>query len=145
MNSLRAKGVMSIHAASAVAFVSSAARRSAGSLCTTPPGTRLLVVMSVSSPALTTAEQRAGGRLVDFVPDAGDRNLLGRARGGLRALALDRQLEGAKPKRAGVLRSFVGNGPAVIDDDGRGVFHGRRGRRHGERPVEQDPVLFASR
>jgi hypothetical protein len=43
MNSLRAKGVMSFQAASAVELAISAARRSAGSLCTTPPGTRLLL------------------------------------------------------------------------------------------------------
>ncbi len=43
MNSLRAKGVMSFHAVSAVEFAVSASRRSAGSLCTTPPGTRLLL------------------------------------------------------------------------------------------------------
>ncbi len=43
MNSLRAKGVMSIQAASAVELAISASRRSAGSSCTTPPGTRLLV------------------------------------------------------------------------------------------------------
>lgn len=40
MNSLRAKGVMSLQAASAVELASSASRRSRGSLCTTPPGTR---------------------------------------------------------------------------------------------------------
>jgi hypothetical protein len=39
MNSLRAKGVMSFQASSAVALAISALRRSAGSLCTTPPGT----------------------------------------------------------------------------------------------------------
>jgi Transposase, Mutator family len=38
MNSLRAKGVMSFQASSAVALAISALRRSAGSLCTTPPG-----------------------------------------------------------------------------------------------------------
>ncbi|ABM10901.1 hypothetical protein Mvan_0050 [Mycolicibacterium vanbaalenii PYR-1] len=43
MNSLRASGVMSFHAASADAFPSSAVRRSAGSSCTTPPGTRWLL------------------------------------------------------------------------------------------------------
>jgi alkanesulfonate monooxygenase SsuD/methylene tetrahydromethanopterin reductase-like flavin-dependent oxidoreductase (luciferase family) len=41
MNSLRAKGVMSFQAASAVELAINAARRSAGSSCTTPPGTRL--------------------------------------------------------------------------------------------------------
>jgi hypothetical protein len=43
MNSLRAKGVMSFQAARAVELAISALRRSSGSLCTTPPGTRLLV------------------------------------------------------------------------------------------------------
>ena len=43
MNSLRAKGVMSFQASSAVALAMSALRRSAGNLCTTPPGTRLLL------------------------------------------------------------------------------------------------------
>lgn len=43
MNSLRAKGVMSIQAASAAAFAIKTSRRSVGSLCTTPPGTRLLL------------------------------------------------------------------------------------------------------
>jgi len=40
MNSLRANGVMSFQASSAVALAISALRRSTGSLCTTPPGTR---------------------------------------------------------------------------------------------------------
>ena len=39
MNSLRASGVMSFQASSAVLFASSASRRSAGNSCTTPPGT----------------------------------------------------------------------------------------------------------
>ena len=43
MNSLRAKGVMSFQASSAVVFAISASRRSAGSGCTTPPGTRWLL------------------------------------------------------------------------------------------------------
>ena len=43
MNSLRAKGVMSFHASSAVVFAISASRRSAGNVCTTPPGTRWLL------------------------------------------------------------------------------------------------------
>jgi hypothetical protein len=43
INSLRAKGVMSLQTASAVEFAISASRRSTGSLCTTPPGTRLVV------------------------------------------------------------------------------------------------------
>ena|SRR6187549_3679058 len=41
MNSLRAKGVMSLQAASAPAFAISAWRKSTGSSCTTPPGTVL--------------------------------------------------------------------------------------------------------
>jgi hypothetical protein len=41
MNSLRAKGVMSLQAASAVEFALSASRRSLGRSWTTPPGTRL--------------------------------------------------------------------------------------------------------
>jgi hypothetical protein len=53
MNSFLAKGVMSSHFASAVAFASSAARRSSGSLCTTPPDTRLMV----------TAESKSASRL----------------------------------------------------------------------------------
>ncbi len=40
MNSLRARGVMSFQASSAVGLATSASRRSAGSWCTTPPGTR---------------------------------------------------------------------------------------------------------
>src|SRR4029079_4882923 len=43
MNSLRAKGVMSFQASSAVRLAISTSRRSAGSLCTTPPGSRWLV------------------------------------------------------------------------------------------------------
>jgi hypothetical protein len=39
MNSLRAKGVMSFQAQSAVVLASSASRKSAGSVCTTSPGT----------------------------------------------------------------------------------------------------------
>jgi len=39
MNSLRANGVMSFQASSAVALAISAPRRSVGNLCTTPPGT----------------------------------------------------------------------------------------------------------
>ena len=42
MNSLRAKGVMSFQASSAVMLAINAARRSAGNLWTTPPGTRWL-------------------------------------------------------------------------------------------------------
>ena len=50
MNSLRAKGVMSFQAVIAVELAISAWRRSAGSLCTTPPGTRwLLTGASVTS------------------------------------------------------------------------------------------------
>jgi len=43
MNSLRAKGVMSFQASSAVVLAINALRRSAGSGCTTPPGTRWLL------------------------------------------------------------------------------------------------------
>jgi hypothetical protein len=43
MNSLRAGGVMSFHAASAAGLANSAVRRSSGSLCTIPPGTRSLL------------------------------------------------------------------------------------------------------
>ncbi len=43
MNSLRARGVMSFQASSAVGLAISAMRRSRGSLCTTPPGTRGLL------------------------------------------------------------------------------------------------------
>ena len=39
MNSLRARGVMSFQASSAVALAIRALRRSLGSACTTPPGT----------------------------------------------------------------------------------------------------------
>ncbi len=46
MNSLRAKGVMSFQAASAVELVTNASRRSGGSACTTPPGTCLLLTRS---------------------------------------------------------------------------------------------------
>jgi hypothetical protein len=38
MNSLRARGVMSLHASRATALLTSASRRSFGSSCTTPPG-----------------------------------------------------------------------------------------------------------
>lgn len=44
MNSLRANGVMSSQAVSAVAFAINVSRRSGGSSCTTPPGTRLLLM-----------------------------------------------------------------------------------------------------
>ena len=63
MNSLRARDVMSFQAPSAVGFAISAFRRSAGSLCTTPPGTwpltsvRVAVLgelVSTSQAALTT-------------------------------------------------------------------------------------------
>jgi hypothetical protein len=43
LNVLRARGVMSFQAASAVALAISASRRSAGNLCTTPLGTRWLL------------------------------------------------------------------------------------------------------
>ena len=43
MNSLRASGVMSFQAASATGLATSALRRSAGSSCTTPPGTPSLL------------------------------------------------------------------------------------------------------
>ena len=44
MNSLRAMGVMSVHASSADGLAINVARRSCGSLCTTPPGTRWLLM-----------------------------------------------------------------------------------------------------
>lgn len=43
MNSLRARGVMSFHAARATELATSAPRRSGGSLCTTPPGSRTVL------------------------------------------------------------------------------------------------------
>ena len=43
MNSLRAKGVMSLQASSAVVLAINASRRSAGRGCTTPPGSRWLL------------------------------------------------------------------------------------------------------
>jgi len=43
MNSLRARGVMSFQASRAVGLAISALRRSPGSLCTNPPGTRGLL------------------------------------------------------------------------------------------------------
>ena len=43
MNSLRARGVMSLQASRALRLAISALRRSPGSLCTTPPGTRGLL------------------------------------------------------------------------------------------------------
>ena len=52
MNSLRASGVMSFHASSAMLLAVNASRRSTGSRCTTPPGTRVL---------LTAQRYRAGG------------------------------------------------------------------------------------
>ena len=75
MNSLRAKGVMSCHAASASWLAISAARKSVGSLCTTPPGTRwLLTVVRVTShlpspPAASVGVVVAGeqGRTWEFV------------------------------------------------------------------------------
>ncbi len=58
MNSLRARGVMSFQASSAVALPMRASRRSAGSLCTTPPGTRWLpmsaTVASTLAPLAST-------------------------------------------------------------------------------------------
>ena len=45
MNSLRAKGVIAFQTSSAVVLAISASRRSAGNLCTTPPGTRWLVTV----------------------------------------------------------------------------------------------------
>ena len=58
MNSLRARGVMSYQAASAVELAISAWRRSSGSLCTAPPGTRWLLtgasVTSSVSPSVLT-------------------------------------------------------------------------------------------
>jgi hypothetical protein len=54
MNSLRAKGVMSFQASSAVVFAINASRRSAGSGCTTPPGTRWLLT------GQTVARRRQG-------------------------------------------------------------------------------------
>lgn len=56
MNSLRASGVMSRHAASAAAFASNASRKSAGSLCTTPPGTRLLVTEQTTTQSSTAGQ-----------------------------------------------------------------------------------------
>src|ERR1700761_7730043 len=50
MNSLRASGVMSFHAASASELPISASRKSAGSLCTTPPGTRWLLTGLLAQP-----------------------------------------------------------------------------------------------
>lgn len=44
MNSLRPSGVMSCHNASAAGFAISAARKSAGTLCTTPPATFALLM-----------------------------------------------------------------------------------------------------
>jgi AraC-like DNA-binding protein len=61
MNSLRASGVMSFHAASAAEFVNSAARKSAGSVCTTPPGIRL----PLTSPRLIVGRAAS----VDVVAD----------------------------------------------------------------------------
>jgi hypothetical protein len=52
MNSLRARGVMSFQASSAVGLARSVFRRSTGSLCTTPPGTRV-VLTPASVPAST--------------------------------------------------------------------------------------------
>jgi hypothetical protein len=47
MNSLRARGVMSFQASSAVDLAISALRRSRGSWCTTPPGTGELLTPSI--------------------------------------------------------------------------------------------------
>ena len=55
MNSLRARGVMSFQASSAVGLAISAWRRSPGSLCTAPPGTRGLL--------MGPRQRNAGGRL----------------------------------------------------------------------------------
>jgi len=59
MNSLRAKGVMALQASSAVEFAISASRRSTGSLCTTPPGTRLLVTDASKSASCLQASSDA--------------------------------------------------------------------------------------
>jgi len=53
MNSLRAKGVMSFQASSAVALPTSAFRKSGGSLCTTPPGTLWPLITPSYEPAGT--------------------------------------------------------------------------------------------
>ena len=50
MNSLRASGVMSFQAASAVSLPLNASRRSAGSSCTTPPGTCGLLMEATITP-----------------------------------------------------------------------------------------------
>jgi hypothetical protein len=56
---LRARGVMSFHASSAVTLAISALRRSPGSSCTTPPGTRgLLTVPRYRPSAIATAVAR---------------------------------------------------------------------------------------
>src|SRR6202035_3169853 len=61
MNSLRAKGVMFCQAVSAVELASSASRRSAGSLCTTPPDTGLpLMAASVIRSTAASVEAAAG-------------------------------------------------------------------------------------
>ena len=74
MNSLRARGVMSFQASSAVALLMSAFRRSPGSLCTTPPGTREPLtkasykdasVRKLRPHCASRAEWRRGGRLGD--------------------------------------------------------------------------------
>ena len=59
MNSLRAKGVMSFQASNAAVLAISASRRSAGSVCTTPPGTRWLLTRQRSRRARFTIPQRA--------------------------------------------------------------------------------------
>src|SRR6185503_14561500 len=65
MNSLRARGVMSFHASSAVVLAISALRRSAGSSWTTPPGTRwLLIPPTVPKPLLRRLKVHHGWGLV---------------------------------------------------------------------------------
>jgi hypothetical protein len=62
MNSLRASGVMSFQASSAVGWAISALRRSPGSSCTTPPGTRgMLTGPPYSGSCPFGATGRAGG------------------------------------------------------------------------------------
>jgi hypothetical protein len=71
MNSLRANGVMSFQAASAVELAIRAQRRSAGSLCTTPPGTRWPLTRSGYLPLRSSPWLAGCTKLIDVNANIG--------------------------------------------------------------------------
>jgi hypothetical protein len=98
MNSLRARGVMSFQAWSAVALAISAWRRSAGSLCTTPPGTRWLLTGATVADAVELADQAQLRAWCGCISPA-------RARGACSGRAPWRRPRGANRAGAGAGRS----------------------------------------